>query len=71
MEEINRVTINLLGKVEPAYLKTMTFDNGREFCGHEKLSESLKLQCFFCQSISFMGTWIKRAYEWINQAILS
>ena len=25
----------------------MTFDNGREFCGHEKLSESLKLQTFF------------------------
>jgi IS30 family transposase len=47
MEEINRVTINLLGKVEPAYLKTMTFDNGREFCGHEKLSESLNLECFF------------------------
>jgi IS30 family transposase len=47
MEEINRVTINLLGRMEPAYLKTMTFDNGREFCGHEKLSESLKLQCFF------------------------
>ena len=47
MEEVNRVTINLLGKVEPAYLKTMTFDNGREFCGHEKLSESLNLKCFF------------------------
>ena len=47
MEEVNRVTINLLGKVGPAYLKTMTFDNGREFCGHEKLSERLKLQCFF------------------------
>jgi IS30 family transposase len=47
MEEINRVTINLLEKVEPSYLKTMTFDNGREFCGHEKLSESLNLECFF------------------------
>ena len=47
MEEINRVTINLLGNVEPAYLKTITFDNGREFCGHEKLSESLNLECFF------------------------
>jgi len=39
MEEINRVTINLLGKVELAYLKTMTFGNGRAFCGHEKLSK--------------------------------
>ena len=25
----------------------MTFDNGREFCGHEKLSERLGLTCFF------------------------
>jgi hypothetical protein len=25
----------------------MTFDNGREFCGHEKLSESLKVEVFF------------------------
>jgi len=47
MEEVNRITIKLLGKVEPACLKTMTFDNGREFCGHEKLSERLNLKCFF------------------------
>ena len=25
----------------------MTFDNGREFYGHEKLSERLKLESFF------------------------
>jgi len=47
MEQINRVTIKLFKEVEPAYLKTMTFDNGREFCGHGQLSESLKIQCFF------------------------
>jgi len=47
MEEINRVTIKLFEEVKPAYRKTMTFDNGREFCGHEKLSGSLDLDCFF------------------------
>ena len=47
MEQINRVTIKLFKEVEPAYLKTMTFDNGREFCGHGQLSKSLKIQCFF------------------------
>ena len=47
MAQINHVTIKLFEKVEPAYLKTMTFDNGREFCGHEKISESLNLTCFF------------------------
>ena len=50
MEEVNHVTIKLLGKVNSANLKAMTFDNGREFCGHEKLSESLKLKCFFANS---------------------
>jgi transposase, IS30 family len=47
MEEINRVTIKLFEEVKPEYRKTMTFDNGREFCGHEKLSESLNLDCYF------------------------
>ena len=47
MEQINRVTIKIFKEVEPAYSKTMTFDNGREFCEHRQLSESLKIQCFF------------------------
>ena len=29
MEQINRVTIKLFREVEPAYLKTITFNNGR------------------------------------------
>ena len=47
MEEINRVTLKLFEPVKPEFRKTMTFDNGREFCGHEKLSESLKVETFF------------------------
>ena len=47
MAEINRVTIKLFEPIKPAFRKTMTFDNGREFCGHEKLSESLELKTFF------------------------
>jgi IS30 family transposase len=47
MEEINRVTLKLFEPVKTDFCKTMTFDNGREFCGHEKLSESLKLETFF------------------------
>jgi IS30 family transposase len=47
MGEINRVTLKLFEPIKPAFCKTMTFDNGREFCGHEKLSESLKLETFF------------------------
>ncbi len=47
MEEINRVTLKLFEPVKPDFCKTMTFDNGREFCGHEKISERLKLGTFF------------------------
>jgi IS30 family transposase len=47
MEEINRVTLKLFEPVKADFRKTMTFDNGREFCGHEKLSESLQIQTFF------------------------
>jgi len=47
MEQINRVIIKLFKEVKSAYLKTITFDNGREFCGHGQLSESLKIQYFF------------------------
>jgi len=41
------VTIKLFEPVKPAFRKTMTFDNGRGFCGHEKLSESSELKTFF------------------------
>jgi IS30 family transposase len=47
MEEVNRITIKLFEPVKSIFCKTMTFDNGREFCGHEKLSKSLDLECFF------------------------
>ena len=47
MEEINRVTLKLFESVKSTFRKTMTFDNGREFCGHEKLSESLQIETFF------------------------
>jgi transposase, IS30 family len=47
MEEINRVTMEVFKDVGGTFCKTMTFDNGREFCGHEKLAERLGLTCFF------------------------
>jgi len=47
MEQINQVTIELFRDISPVARKTMTFDNGREFCGHERLSKSLDLDCFF------------------------
>jgi IS30 family transposase len=47
MEEVNRVTLNLFESVKPTFRKAMTFDNGREFCGYEKLSTNLQIDTFF------------------------
>jgi transposase, IS30 family len=47
MAEINKITMKLFEEVKSAFRKTMTFDNGREFCGHGELSERLKLACYF------------------------
>ena len=44
------MTLKLFASVKPDFGKTMTFDNGREFCRHEKLFESLKLDTFFANS---------------------
>ena len=45
--EINKVTIELFNQMSNERLKTMTFDNGKEFSGHAELSERLKLSCYF------------------------
>ncbi len=45
--EVNKVTIRLFSQIPKAQRKTMTFDNGKEFSGHEELSKELGLQCYF------------------------
>jgi transposase, IS30 family len=47
VQQINQVTLGLFEQVEATFRKTMTFDNGREFCGHQKLADALGLSCFF------------------------
>jgi len=47
VQEVNQVTIELFKDVTLGLRKTMTFDNGREFCGHQKLTKILNLDCFF------------------------
>ena len=49
MEQINQVTIELFKNIRQEHKRTMTFDNGREFCGHQKIKENLKLDPFFAQ----------------------
>jgi len=33
-------------------VKTITFDNGKEFAGHENISKTLSCKCYFCHSYS-------------------
>ena len=47
VQQINQVTMGLFEHIGQGFRKTMTFDNGREFCGHQILADSLGLQCFF------------------------
>jgi transposase, IS30 family len=47
VQHINQVTLGLFEQVGATFRKTMTFDNGREFCGHQKLADVLGLSCFF------------------------
>lgn len=47
VQQINQVTMGLFEHIEQGFRKTMTFDNGREFCGHQTLADNLGLQCFF------------------------
>jgi transposase, IS30 family len=47
VQPINQVTMGLFAQIGKAFRKTMTFDNGKEFSGHQKLAEVLGLSCFF------------------------
>jgi len=45
--QINKITIELFSEVPDSCRKTMTFDNGKEFSGHDRISKDLGLDCYF------------------------
>jgi IS30 family transposase len=47
VEQVNKRTIELFKEAKPEFRKTITFDNGKEFCGHEAIAEKLDLKVFF------------------------
>jgi transposase, IS30 family len=47
VQQINEVTVNLFSQIDGIFRKTMTFDNGKEFSGHQKLADALNIKCFF------------------------
>lgn len=46
---VRTVSQGLLGEVKSAQVKTVTFDNGKEFSEHEKLSEATGAACYFAK----------------------
>jgi transposase, IS30 family len=47
MQQVNQVTMDLFAPIETAFRKTVTFDNGKEFSGHQTLAKILGISCFF------------------------
>ena len=47
VQQINQVTLRLFESIAETFRHTMTFDNGKEFSGHQTLAKALGLSCFF------------------------
>ena len=47
MKELNEVTIKLFKGIDKEKRKTFTCDNGKEFSGHEELSQVLSADFYF------------------------
>lgn len=45
--EMNRVSIAAFSQMSADKRRTFTFDNGKEFSGHEQMAEALGVQCYF------------------------
>jgi transposase, IS30 family len=47
VEQVNQLTMKLFAEVKQSFRTTITFDNGREFCGHQEIATKLGLDVFF------------------------
>jgi transposase, IS30 family len=47
VQQVNQVTVGLFEQIGTALRKTVTFDNGKEFSGHQTLARVLGVLCFF------------------------
>lgn len=48
-ESMNQATIKLFRKIETGKIKTMTFDNGKEFAGFKELEKALETKTYFAK----------------------
>ncbi len=52
-----------------AHVKTLTYDNGKEFAYHHLINQILEISILLCSSISLMGTRAQRKHQWTNPAV--
>jgi len=64
--EANKKIIICLKKYKRSQRKSITYDNGCEFCWHEKTNKKLKIKSYFCKPYS---AWEKGTVENINGLI--
>ena len=67
--EINNVTLELFREISDDRLKTMTFDNGKEFSGHAELSEKRQFKFEVQQCLTCLRRILQK--EFCSQAISS
>jgi len=65
LETSNKI-ISILKKYPKRLRKTITYDNGIEFCAHERVNKELKVKSYFCTPYS---AWQKGTVENINGLI--
>jgi transposase, IS30 family len=49
VDQVNQATLKLFQTIPAQFRKTLTFDNGKEFCGHQTLADTLGVKCFFAR----------------------
>ena len=61
--EVTRAIVGLLSQLPAAVRRSVTFDNGKEFAGHEKIAKKLGLEVFFAHSYR---SWERGTNENVN-----
>jgi IS30 family transposase len=62
----DQVTAKILGLLQNEIVETITFDNGKEFAGHEQIATKLGCECFFAKPYH---SWERGANENTNGLI--
>lgn len=50
--EVNKGLIDIFSKIPKRFVKTLTFDRGKEFYGYKEIEKQLSVKCYFCNAYS-------------------